>query len=339
MTQERPNRIDTEAIKQTIDLVEFVQRYTTLHTISGAGEYAGPCPRCGGRDRFHVKGQRFYCRQCYPRGGDVIDLVRLLHNLSFAEACRHLSADPAFSPERPTSTAQPPSSPAERAPQPPASFHEATRRILYAVQRRLYSDDGTAGRAYLQARGLEENTWRNYGLGYGQTMHPLRRRNEAAIFIPWLSPDGTRLEALRHRFTDPTLAKGERYALRPGSRLAIFGLHLLGSAPQLLIVEGEFNCMAMYQCGVMALSLGSETGARHQASLDLLATLSRSYARIDVWFDNQARAQDLLARLQQAAPFRKKAGQALSHAQDANELLMAGALEAFLHDHDVAVGR
>lgn len=307
MTQERPSRIDTEAIKQSIDLVEFVRRYTTLHTISRAGEYAGPCPRCGGRDRFHVKDQRFYCRQCYPRGGDIIDLVRLLHNLSFAEACRHLSDDPVFSSERPPSSSlPPPSPPAERAPQPPASFHEAARRTLYAVQRRLDSDDGAAGRAYLQARGLEERTWRNYGLGYGQTMHPLRRRNETAIFIPWLNPDGTRIEALRHRFTDPALAKGERYTLRPGSRLAIFGLHLLTPAPELIIVEGEFNCMALHQCGVIALSLGSETGARHQASLDLLTSLSRSYARIHAWFDNRARAQDLLARLQQAEPLRKK---------------------------------
>ncbi len=72
MTTER-NRIDTDAIKQSIDLVGFARQYTSLKQIStrGEGEFEGPCPCCGGKDQFHVKGQRFYCRKCYPRGGDA----------------------------------------------------------------------------------------------------------------------------------------------------------------------------------------------------------------------------------------------------------------------------
>ena len=38
-----------------------------------ANEVAGPCPLCGGRDRFYVHDGRAFCRQCKPKGGDLID--------------------------------------------------------------------------------------------------------------------------------------------------------------------------------------------------------------------------------------------------------------------------
>jgi hypothetical protein len=50
-------------------------------------ELVGPCPVCGGRDRFavHVVKNTFVCRRC-PAGGGVIDLVMHLDDVSFAEA-------------------------------------------------------------------------------------------------------------------------------------------------------------------------------------------------------------------------------------------------------------
>jgi phage/plasmid primase-like uncharacterized protein len=43
-------------------------------TEGSRNEPHGPCPRCGGEDRFYVrtKEQKFFCRQCTPSGGDVI---------------------------------------------------------------------------------------------------------------------------------------------------------------------------------------------------------------------------------------------------------------------------
>lgn len=47
----------------------------------------GPCPLCGGTDRFVYKTdeQKFWCRHCKPKGGDVIDLYRLIHNKTLPE--------------------------------------------------------------------------------------------------------------------------------------------------------------------------------------------------------------------------------------------------------------
>ena len=58
-------------------------------------EYIGPCPLCGGDDRFavNIKKQIFNCRGCKV-GGDVINLVRHLDGVGFVEACTTLAGPP-----------------------------------------------------------------------------------------------------------------------------------------------------------------------------------------------------------------------------------------------------
>lgn len=47
----------------------------------GGGEMAGPCPKCGGEDRFFVRADgSFACRQCGGKGGDAIDFHKWLNN-------------------------------------------------------------------------------------------------------------------------------------------------------------------------------------------------------------------------------------------------------------------
>jgi DNA primase len=62
-------------------------------TTGSKNEPHGPCPRCAGEDRFYVrlKQQRFFCRQCTPSGGDVIDLVQWLDGCDFLAACETLT--------------------------------------------------------------------------------------------------------------------------------------------------------------------------------------------------------------------------------------------------------
>ena len=55
------------------------------------GELVGPCPNCGGDDRFSVnlKKQIFNCRKC-EKGGDAIELIRFLDGTDFPEAIETL---------------------------------------------------------------------------------------------------------------------------------------------------------------------------------------------------------------------------------------------------------
>ncbi len=79
-TEGRSVRIESEIARRGIKLS------------AGSVERCGPCPVCGGTDRFSVnlKKQLWNCRRC-ERGGDVIELVRHLDGLSFGEAVRVLT--------------------------------------------------------------------------------------------------------------------------------------------------------------------------------------------------------------------------------------------------------
>jgi DNA primase len=63
-------------------------------------ERVGPCPKCGGEDRFSINTKKnvFNCRGCEV-GGDVIDLVRHLDGSDFLTACARLTDEPP--PQRP----------------------------------------------------------------------------------------------------------------------------------------------------------------------------------------------------------------------------------------------
>src|SRR6202795_1471461 len=74
-------RIEDEVARRGIKLV-------------GRGERAGPCPVCGGRDRFSIntKRQIWNCRGC-AKGGDVIDLVQHLDGVDFKTAVQTLGGN------------------------------------------------------------------------------------------------------------------------------------------------------------------------------------------------------------------------------------------------------
>jgi hypothetical protein len=317
MTVEQQH-IDTGAIRESVDLVELASRYTRLTQVSRRGEYAGPCPACG---------------------GDAIDLVQLVHGVGFREACRLLTEQKVLSSERPPVTV--PTTPVAEQDHPSwqsRAYQESAHRTLWATRRKLMGSEGAVGRAYLRQRGLDEATWDTYRLGFGHAYHPTRREQRDAIFLPWFGPDGKTITAIQHRFIDPDLGKGQRYCHKPGSEPLLFGLQALGSGdaghenrPETLcIVEGEFNCMSLHQSGVAALSVGSEANAGSDRTLAMLQNHALGYERLLVWCDDPTRAEQMAARLAAGGPFREEHTRVVSSLYDANELLVAGELAPFL---------
>lgn len=70
--------------------------FTPAKGSSKGKDLAGPCPNCGGRDRFsvhHVK-RKFNCRGCGVKGADALALALVGQHVSFAEACEDLSGEP-----------------------------------------------------------------------------------------------------------------------------------------------------------------------------------------------------------------------------------------------------
>lgn len=82
-----------------MDLLNLIQQDGFLRKVShhDGGEWAGPCPKCGGVDRFRCwpessRSVKFWCRGCLI-SGDVIDYLRKVRGLSFRDACRAAGKD------------------------------------------------------------------------------------------------------------------------------------------------------------------------------------------------------------------------------------------------------
>jgi putative DNA primase/helicase len=76
------------------DILALAERLGSKLKRAGASEYVGPCPVCGGKDRFgvNIKKQVWNCRGC-GKGGDAIGLAQHAGGATFAEAVAALSGE------------------------------------------------------------------------------------------------------------------------------------------------------------------------------------------------------------------------------------------------------
>ena len=76
------------------DILEVARQNGAALKRAGAAEWAGPCPVCGGDDRFSIntKDRVFNCRGAI--GGDVIALVEHVTGLDFIGACEAITGEP-----------------------------------------------------------------------------------------------------------------------------------------------------------------------------------------------------------------------------------------------------
>lgn len=78
-----------------LDLVQQDGHNPRYVSATYGGEWAMPCVRCNGRDRFRlwpnkgVRGGRFWCRQC-SYSGDAISYVMDFRGMPYTVACKYL---------------------------------------------------------------------------------------------------------------------------------------------------------------------------------------------------------------------------------------------------------
>ena len=113
--------------------------------LRGTGERCGPCPACGGRDRFgvNIRKQLWHCRGC-DKGGDVIALIQLIDGCDFREAVEYLIGERATGQPIP-----PPMIPTGRA------FALPAPAAALKIWREGVDPRETLAEIYLASRGLE----------------------------------------------------------------------------------------------------------------------------------------------------------------------------------------
>jgi hypothetical protein len=307
-------RLPAETIKQlkdSIDLRELASQFTELR---GGREQYGPCPRCGGIDRFHVDKSRFFCRNCLPpeSGGgnhDVLDfLVFVKRAPNFKAAYEQLTGlMPSLpSPVRPRSVRSKPSinyaTPA---------WQSHVRQEITAGHTLLCAESGALGQAYLTRRGLLPQTWHMAQLGLTARIDAEGRKGWA-IAIPW-QYQGV-FTAIQYRFLDERAQRYTRYQYAGYyGETVLFTLPSKGSS-HLVICEGEINALSVWQASAYdSISIGSQCMAPH--TLEALRRYVADYKQIQIWTDEW----QVATRLVEAFSGR---GEVLTNPDgDANELL------------------
>jgi hypothetical protein len=338
VTATRPTtgKIDPQLIQQAkrVNIIDLAAQVTTLRKKTSP-EWMGACPRCGGTDgiadRFYCTADWFTCRKCRDNvRGDVIEYTQWLHGCDFKEAVGRLTNGSTTG----ISTAQPRqvTQPRQKAAQP-QEWHDQAEKVIQQAEAALW--ESQAAQEYLLGRGLEPDSWQRFRLGYkpdvfvpGTESAP---QYAGAIVIPWTAKGKT--VAIRYRFLQ--LQEGTKQTSRKGSDFTnrIFGAQaLFGCAERrrwLLIVEGELNCVSVWQvchdAGIDVVSIGS----RSSTIPENLIEHAKKYLGVLVWLDEGDDAHALAARIPGAVAInslKDSSGKAL----DANDLLEAGRLASML---------
>ena len=250
-------------------------------------QWDGPCPFCGGTDRFRVHekgidGRWVYtCRKC-KAGGDAITYLRERHNMSFAEACDALgvaSTTPILRAPKLTyaSTAIEARS---------VAWQKATQAFAQRCANTLWSSVGASALAYLHGRGFNNDTLRKFCIGYNAKSIKLGGKWWAwrGITIPRYQADELWAVNVRRRQSDIEAAKrhnviarqtgqgevwndGKYVMVAGGTPRVLFNADALRMASMsspihtVIVTGGEFDAMSVMQCaptGVHAITLGGE---------------------------------------------------------------------------------
>jgi hypothetical protein len=272
--------VDVEQIRKSVNLLDLIGRDTTLKLMArtGGGEYAGPCPFCGGRDRLRVQPKRglWWCRQCSgEHWQDAIAYMMKRDNVDFQAACKRLSMgdiEPVVV------------KPIELVPSlnhkpRPDDWQEAARMIVSDCETMLWSADGESVRTWLHQRGLRDDSLRAWRIGFCPRegmYHGLHV--DRGITIPWFAGRDLWKINVRRPAGEP------KYRAVKGSRQALYGVNMLAGKPDCLVVEGEFDAMLLWQeVGNLAdvLTLGSTSGRLDERWLPVLLQVRRFWIVTD----------------------------------------------------------
>ena len=253
----------------------------------------------------YADSERWYCFGC-GLGGDVLDFVRRVENLSLPEAIRRLDAG-GHGPVSETAPRPVPTRRPKAAPLPPRdpALLTATARF-YAGQLRR----NPSGLNYLASRGVDPVAAVHLGLGYSPG-NGLRETLAARGFSEKrLKESGLFIERGAERFAGmvvvPEVSGGlvrwlvgraenedvkPRFQALPGPK-PVLGLGRLGPAPPWAVVaEGVFDWLTVAQWGIPACAaLGTQ-------GVERIASAFRGCPRVFLAFDNDDAGHEATERL------------------------------------------
>jgi DNA primase len=307
-------KYDAEAIKRNTDLLALIDRDTPLKWAANTkgGEWVGPCPFCGGEDRFNVwpnaDPPHWWCRQC-EKSGDAIAYIMQRDGLDFRATCQHLGGG------RPKlkSVTVVKSKPVVRpSPQPlNEDWQTAAAQIGAYCAAMLWEPEGERARRWLNERGLTDETLKRHSIGFNKTDRMLYGLwVPRGITIPHWQESLNRIWGIKIRL--PTNGP-DKYRAVKGSRPCLYLADNLRGHEVAVICEGEFDALLLAQeagdlVGVAALGSAANKVKAIDAGLPFLLEVKRLLVATDNDEEGERAAAYLLERTRRARRLRVPQG-------------------------------
>jgi hypothetical protein len=361
-----------EEIRQTVSLIslaeaagaEFDSRLRSICPLPG---HQGD--RSSRAFSVYDNGRRWKCHSSCPpdaTGGDVIAFYMAWKEVDFKTAIEDLSDK---KPERAT-PAPAPVSPAPSTPQPPnPTWRERCEQFITWAEANLDKHPGAL--AYLETeRGLSPETIRAFRLGYNPTNlydAPARWGLDGkkiwlprGIVIPGFSGEQPWYVKIRRPLAGDALGEyigawtpkdgleDVKFGGPRGGLSCLFRLELRGHMPVLLLTEGEWDAMLVWEYAPDLCDAATLGGAASKLDLLDLSLLTRYAAIIAVYDDDAAgdKGRAYLSELQKKIPrirvvhppahdltdFWKSGGAPSSHSGQALRQWLTGQVSTALND-------
>ena len=290
-----------------MNVLELAQQKVKIKKVSSTngGEYHGPCPACGGTDRFHVWPNQnegrggYWCRGC-GKSGDNIQFLRDFEGKNFRESCEILNIkikdrDGHNETETPKPKEKPEFHPVQH--QCPADlWQEKAQKFISWAQENLKQNKEVL--RWLADRGIDQDTATSARLGWNpgekgkdiyrprvswglpeeineKTLKPKKIWIPIGLVIPFIcdtvSEAGiqeTKQIILRIRIRRPE--GNPPYYVIPGSSMAIM---IIGRERRaFVVIESELDAIATAAACELtgAVAMGSSHAKPDQETYDIL---------------------------------------------------------------------
>jgi len=257
-------KIDTKSLLQDISLVDVIAS-DLGDPVKVSGRYAFfRCPFHNDDDpSFAVTSDRYYCFGCRA-SGDAIKWLMEYRKLTFLQACDNLSHSGVntVGQSRPIDlTATITARQSDR----PDDYQASWKAIIGECQELLWSDKGKGAREYLHGRGLTDKTLQSpfFRVGYSDGRRIADIWVDRGIVLPCFTVARDAgieyVDYIKIRHPKGVMPK---YRKLKGGRKGLFGADLIRGSDIVIVTEGEFDCMLLFQEAgnlVGVCTLGSAT--------------------------------------------------------------------------------